>query len=73
MNDNPLPSGKYRHYKGNVYQVTAVATHTETGEKLVVYQALYGENGIWTRPLDMFMETVNHEGRVLPRFERISD
>lgn len=51
----------YRHFKGNRYQIIAIAKHTETEEDCVVYQALYGENGIFVRPLDMFMEKVDKE------------
>lgn len=50
--------GVYRHYKGFLYQVIAVATHTETLEPLVVYQALYGDRLVWVRPLSMFLENV---------------
>lgn len=60
--------GKYRHYKGNEYEVVGVAKHTETEESLVVYRALYGEQGLWVRPLTMFVETVSVEGVVRPRF-----
>lgn len=68
----PKP-GKYQHYKGGLYEVLAIAKHTETLEDLVVYQALYGDRGIWVRPLKMFMETVLLEGQECPRFSRVSD
>ena len=60
--------GIYRHYKNKDYKVLAVATHTETLEKMVVYQALYGERGIWVRPLQMFVEKVLVDGKEIPRF-----
>lgn len=53
--------GKYRHFKNKEYRLLAVAEHTETGEKLVVYQALYGEGGVWARPFDMFFSPVDQE------------
>ena len=65
--------GIYRHYKGNLYQLLAVARHSETGEVLAVYQALYGDYGFWTRPLEMFRETVERDGRTIPRFELIRE
>lgn len=64
-----LRPGIYRHYKGNEYHVIAVARHSESGEDCVVYRALYGERGLWVRPLAMFNEKVEHDGTVLPRFE----
>lgn len=64
-----LRPGIYRHYKGNDYHVIAVARHSESDEDYVVYRALYGERGLWIRPLAMFNETVEYEGAVLPRFE----
>lgn len=65
--------GIYRHYKGNNYKLLAVATHSETLEKMAVYQALYGEMGIWVRPLAMFMETIEKDGQSLKRFELIKN
>jgi hypothetical protein len=62
---------KYRHFKGNEYLVLHLAKHSETREDLVVYQALYGERGIWVRPLDMFLEQVEREGKLVNRFEEI--
>ena len=78
MNDlPPLPSepqpGFYRHYKGNDYLVMSLARHSETREVLVVYQALYGERGIWVRPAAMFVETVEVGGKRVPRFARMGD
>ncbi|WP_089603506.1 DUF1653 domain-containing protein [Acinetobacter piscicola] len=65
-----LQAGIYKHYKGNLYQVLNVATHSETSEKLVVYQCLYDDYSIWVRPYEMFTETVQLEdGQVKPRFE----
>jgi hypothetical protein len=63
-----IASGLYQHYKGPYYQVMEVATHSETEEQLVVYRALYGDKGVWVRPLSMFTETVELDGRVKPRF-----
>lgn len=60
--------GYYRHFKGMPYRVLGTARHSETMEELVVYQALYGEHGLWVRPAAMFAETVEHEGRGVPRF-----
>ena len=71
----PLPAepqpGLYRHYKGNDYRVISLARHSETREALVVYQALYGERGIWVRPASMFTETVEIGGKRVPRFARV--
>lgn len=61
----------YRHYKGQHYEVIAIARHSETGEYLVVYRALYGEHAIWVRPRDMFFGTVHVNGHEVPRFEYI--
>ena len=64
----PKPHEIYKHFKGNLYQITAIAQHSETGEQLVVYQALYGERGIWVRPAAMWNETVERDGYCGPRF-----
>lgn len=60
--------GLYRHYKGNYYRVLHLARHSETEEPLVVYLPLYGECGMWVRPLPMFLERVQHNGQEIPRF-----
>jgi hypothetical protein len=65
--------GKYQHYKGNFYQVIGVAKHSETNEEMVVYQALYGERGLWVRPKQMFLENVIVEGKLVARFDYIGD
>ena len=61
--------GKYRHFKGNEYEVIAVAKHSETLEEMVVYKALYGDGGYWVRPASMWNETVTREGKTFKRFE----
>ncbi|MCB9711799.1 MAG: DUF1653 domain-containing protein [Nitrospirales bacterium] len=63
-----IPLGLYRHYKGRYYQVIGVATHSETEEHLVVYRALYGDFGLWVRPLTLFREQVEHGGQRVFRF-----
>jgi hypothetical protein len=60
--------GRYRHFKGNEYEVLGVARHSETREWHVVYRPLYGDGGMWVRPLAMFVETVTHDGQQVPRF-----
>jgi len=65
--------GIYQHYRGNYYQVLGVSRHSETLEELVVYQALYGDFGLWVRPISMFIEKVNHNSVQVPRFKPISE
>lgn len=73
----PLPTepkpGLYRHYKGNTYRVLGLARHSETLEPLVVYQALYGEQGTWVRPAAMWNEIVEVGGQRVVRFERVGE
>ena len=73
----PLPAeprpGRYRHYKGGAYRVVGLARHSETLEPLVVYQALYGEHGLWVRPAAMWTESVVVNGQSVPRFARIGE
>lgn len=64
-----LRMGRYRHYKGGEYDVLGVARHSETEEDMVVYRPCYGERALWVRPLAMFLETVEVDGAVLPRFD----
>lgn len=68
-----IQTGRYRHFKGNEYQVLYIAKHSETMEEMVVYKALYGEGGIWVRPASMWEETVTREGKTFRRFEKIDD
>ncbi|MAD66619.1 DUF1653 domain-containing protein [Porticoccaceae bacterium] len=63
-----ISKGIYKHFKGNLYQVIEVATHSETREQLVVYRTLYGDYSMWVRPLTMFQETVEVDGQQVPRF-----
>ncbi len=71
----PLPPariGRYRHYKGGEYEVLGVVRHSETLEPLVLYRALYGEQGLWVRPHAMFFERIEVDGVLRPRFEPIA-
>ncbi len=65
--------GRYRHYKGQEYEVIGTARHSETEEWLVVYRCLYGDHSLWARPLGMFAESVTVAGEQVPRFSRIGD
>ncbi|MEK7623545.1 MAG: DUF1653 domain-containing protein [Patescibacteria group bacterium] len=65
--------GKYEHYKGKYYDVIGMAKHSETLEKLVVYRALYGEHDLWVRPLKMFLEEVEIEGKKVLRFKFVGN
>ena len=69
----PIRPGRYRHFKGNEYRVIGTARHSETLEELVVYQALYGEGGLWVRPASMWSETVERDGYCGPRFVFIGE
>lgn len=73
MNTLQPEPGLYRHYKGGQYQVLGTARHSESGELLVVYRCLYDNNSLWVRPLAMFMERVELDGRQVPRFQWIDD
>lgn len=66
-----LKPGRYRHFKGNEYELIAVARHSETLEEMVVYRALYGEGGLWVRPASMWSEQVDRDGYSGPRFSYI--
>lgn len=66
-----LKPGRYRHFKGNEYELIAVARHSETLEEMVVYRALYGEGGLWVRPAAMWSEHVDRDGYSGPRFSYI--
>ena len=68
----PKP-GVYRHFKGRFYRLVCLAEHTETRETLVIYQALYGERGLWARPLSMWNETVLRDGAEVPRFAYVCE
>lgn len=65
--------GKYRHFKGNEYEVIGIAHHSETMEDMVVYRALYNEGGLWVRPASMWNETIERDGKVFKRFTFIEE
>ncbi len=66
-----IPLGRYRHFKGNEYEVIGIARYSETEEPMVVYKALYGEGGLWTRPAAMWNESVERDGNTYTRFKKI--
>lgn len=68
-----LKAGRYRHFKGGEYEVIGVARHSETEEEMVVYRPLYGDRGLWVRPLGMFAGTVTRAGKTVPRFLYLED
>lgn len=68
-----ITPGRYRHFKGNEYEVLGVARHSETLEDMVVYRALYGDGGLWVRPAAMWSETVEKDGYRVPRFAPVED
>ena len=67
-----IKTGRYRHFKGNEYEVLYLAKHSETLEPMVVYRALYGEHGVWVRPASMWNETVERDGKTYQRFTCIA-
>ncbi|MFA7077640.1 MAG: DUF1653 domain-containing protein [Syntrophomonas sp.] len=72
MNQSEIKIGKkYRHFKGNEYLILHLAKHSETMEPLVVYQALYGDYGVWVRPLEMFLEKIEVKGIMVNRFDEM--
>lgn len=68
-----IKPGRYRHFKGKEYEVLSVARHSETEEELVVYRALYGDFGLWVRPVSMWNETVERDGKTFRRFTYIGE
>lgn len=68
-----IKPGKYRHFKGNYYEVIGVAHHSETMEEMVVYRALYAEHGLWVRPASMWEEVVDRGGYHGPRFQYVEE
>ena len=69
MENQKLKLGEYEHYKGKRYKVIDLARHSETLEDIVVYQAMYGENELWVRPLKMFLEEIEVDNKMIPRFK----
>ena len=69
----PVRPGRYRHFKGNEYQVLGVARHSETEEEMIVYRALYGEGGLWVRPAAMWSEMIERGGQTVRRFTYIGE
>lgn len=68
-----IKPGRYRHFRGKEYEVLGVARHSETEEELVVYRALYGDFGLWVRPVSMWNETVERDGKTFRRFTYIGE
>ena len=68
-----ITPGKYRHFKGNEYEVLYLARHSETLEEMVVYRALYGERGVWVRPASMWNEIIERDGKTFRRFTKIDE
>ncbi|MFT7878835.1 MAG: DUF1653 domain-containing protein [Sulfurimonas sp.] len=68
-----LKKGRYRHYKGQEYEVIDTARHSETEEWMVIYRTCYGERGLWVRPYEMFVEKVEVDGKTVDRFAYIGD
>lgn len=68
-----IKPGRYRHFKGKEYEVLGVARHSETEEELVVYRALYGDFGLWVRPVSIWNETVERDGKTFRRFTYIGE
>ena len=68
-----IKPGRYRHFKGKEYEVFGVARHSETEDELVVYRALYGDFGLWVRPVSMWNETVERDGKTFRRFTYIGE
>lgn len=68
-----IKKGRYRHFKGNMYEVIGTAKHSETLEEMVVYRALYGDGELWVRPAAMWDEQIQREGKVFRRFEYIGE
>ena len=68
---NEVQLGKYRDFKGNLYELIEVAHHSESQEPVAVYRALYGDHGLWVRPLEMFLETIERDGAEIQRFQHI--
>ena len=68
-----IKPGKYRHFKGNMYEVIGIAKHSESLEEMVVYRALYGSGDLWVRPASMWNETVERDGKTFKRFEYVGD
>ena len=66
-----ISPGRYRHFKGNEYEVICIARHSESEEPMVVYRALYGEGGVWVRPAEMWNEIISRDGKTFRRFEKI--
>ena len=68
-----IKPGRYRHFKGNEYEVIGLARHSETQEEMVVYRALYGDFGLWVRPARMWNEPVERDGKTFRRFTYIGE